>query len=67
MQDLVVAVTGSAISAQTWERINRRLLQQASKAKVESGEMLRLDSTVTDAPIHPPSDSSLLWGKRNSS
>jgi len=23
--------------------------------------MLRLDSTVTDAPIHPPSDSSLLW------
>ena len=57
----VLHKTISAISAQTWERINHCLLQQASKAKVESGEMLRLDSTVTDAPIHPPSDSSLLW------
>jgi IS5 family transposase len=57
----VLQKTISAISAQTWERINRQLLQQASKTKLESGEMLRLDSTVTDAPIHPPSDSSLLW------
>ena len=23
--------------------------------------MLRVDSTVTDAPVHPPTDSSLLW------
>jgi IS5 family transposase len=57
----VLQKTISAISAQTWERINRQLLQQASKTKLESGEMLRLDSTVTDAPMHPPSDSSLLW------
>ena len=57
----VLQNTISAISAETWERINRHLLQQARKAKVESGEMLRVDSTVTDAPIHPPSDSGLLW------
>lgn len=51
----------SAISDTTWERINRCLLQSAKQAKVEKGEMLRIDSTVTDAPIHTPSDSTLLW------
>jgi len=51
----------SAISDVTWERINQRLLQCACKAKVEKGDMLRIDSTVTDAPIHDPSYSSLLW------
>ncbi len=51
----------SAISASTWERINQRLLHSAQQAKVEKGEMLRIDSTVTDTPIHAPSDSSLLW------
>ena len=57
----VLQNTISAISAATWERINRHLLQQARTAKFESGAMLRVDSTVTDAPIHPPTDSSLLW------
>ncbi len=51
----------SAISDVTWERINQHLLRCACKAKVEKGDMLRIDSTVTDAPIHAPSDSSLLW------
>jgi len=51
----------SAISDVTWEQINQRLLQSAHKTKVERGEMLRIDSTVTDAPIHKPSDSTLLW------
>ncbi len=51
----------SAITAATWERINQRLLQCAMEGKVEKGTMLRIDSTVTDAPIHPPSDSTLLW------
>ncbi len=36
------------------------VLRQARQAKLESGEMLRVDSTVTDAPMHPPSDSSRL-------
>ncbi len=57
----VLQKTVTAISAETWERISRQLQHQAKQAKVENGEMLRLDSTVTDAPIHPPSDSSLLW------
>ncbi len=51
----------SAISAATWERINQRLLHRAVQAKVEKGEMLRIDSTVIHAPIHAPSDSTLLW------
>lgn len=51
----------SAISAVTWEQINQRLLLSANRAKLERGEMLRIDSTVTDSPIHAPSDSTLLW------
>lgn len=51
----------SAISDVTWEEINQRLLHSAYKAKVEKGEMLRIDSTVIDSPIHDPSDSTLLW------
>ncbi|MCG8113285.1 MAG: ISNCY family transposase [Candidatus Thiodiazotropha taylori] len=51
----------SAISATTWERINQQLLSHAAEVNVEKGKMLRIDSTVTDAPIHEPSDSTLLW------
>ena len=51
----------SAISDVTWEQINQRLLRSADKAKKERGEMLRIDSTVTESPIHAPSDSTLLW------
>jgi len=51
----------SVISDVTWEQINQRLLKSAHKTKVERGDMLRIDSTVTDSPIHDPSDSSLLW------
>jgi IS5 family transposase len=50
----------SAISDTTWERINQHLLRDAQMARVERGEMLRIDSTVTDAPIHEPTDSTLL-------
>ena len=51
----------SVISAVTWEEINQRLLKSAHKAKVERGDMLRIDSTVTESTIHAPSDSTLLW------
>jgi len=51
----------SAISDVTWEQINQRLLHSAQQAKKERGDMLRIDSTVTDSPIHAPSDSTLLW------
>lgn len=51
----------SAITDVTWEQINQRLLLSAQQVRVEKGEMLRIDSTVTDTPIHAPSDSTLLW------
>jgi IS5 family transposase len=47
--------------AETWEAINRILLASARQEKVETGKVVRLDSTVTDALMHEPSDSSLLW------
>ena len=55
------AKTISAIRLETWEAINRALLASARQARVEDGNVVRLDSTVTAAPIHEPSDSSLLW------
>jgi transposase, IS5 family len=52
--------TISAIRAETWEQINRALLTSARQEQLESGRMVRLDSTVTAALVHEPSDSSLL-------
>jgi IS5 family transposase len=57
----VLHKTISAIRAETWEQINRALLASARQEKLESGGMVRLDSTVTAALLHEPSDSSLLW------
>jgi IS5 family transposase len=53
--------TVSAIRPETWEQINRALLSGARQAKLEDGVVVRLDSTVTSALMHEPSDSSLLW------
>jgi len=50
-----------AIRAETWEAINRTLLGGARRRRVEDGGVVRLDSTVTAALMHEPSDSSLLW------
>ena len=57
----VLHKTISAIAAQTWETVNRSVVASAKGEKVESGEAIRLDSTVTPALLHEPSDSSLLW------
>ena len=57
----VLHKTISAIRAETWEAINRTLLPSARQEKVETGKVVRLDSTVTAALMHEPSDSSLLW------
>jgi IS5 family transposase len=57
----VLQKTIRAIRAETWEAINRTLLLGARQQKLEDGSVVRLDSTVTAAPIHEPSDSSLLW------
>src|SRR4029077_19469995 len=53
--------TISAIRAESWEAINRTLLVSARQEKVETGKVVRLDSTVTAALMHEPRDSSLLW------
>jgi IS5 family transposase len=53
--------TISAIRAETWEAINRVVIDSARREKVEPGDVIRVDSTVTAALMHEPSDSSLLW------
>jgi transposase, IS5 family len=60
-QKSVLQKTISAIRPGTWEQINRALLSSARQAKLEAGAVVRLDSTVTSALMHEPSDSSLLW------
>ncbi|MER9770574.1 ISNCY family transposase [Mesorhizobium sp. M0189] len=57
----VLQRTISAIRSETWEQVNRVLLSSARQAKLEDGAVVRLDSTVTSALMHEPSDSSLLW------
>lgn len=50
----------SLIRAETWERINQLLVRGALDTKLESAKVVRIDSSVTDSPIHAPWDSSLL-------
>jgi transposase, IS5 family len=57
----VLHKTISVIRAETWEAINRAVLISAREEKIEPGRMVRVDSTVTAALMHQPSDSSLLW------
>jgi len=48
------------IQAETWEAVNRVLLEYAAQQKVEKGRVVRLDSTVVETHIHHPTDSTLL-------
>lgn len=48
------------VRAETLERVNRALVQQAQEEGIEDGRRLRSDSTVVEAAIHEPTDSSLL-------
>src|SRR5438477_1833128 len=57
----VLHQTISAIQPATWEAVNRVVLASAKQDKVEAGAMVRIDSTVTAALMHEPSDSALLW------
>src|SRR5712692_10357933 len=57
----VLHKTISAISAASWEVINRAAVCSARQGKLEGGAMVRIDSTVTQALMHAPTDSSLLW------
>src|SRR5262250_613142 len=56
----VLHQTIAAIRAGTWEAINQALLASAKQDRLESGATVRLDSTVTAALMHEPSDSTLL-------
>jgi IS5 family transposase len=53
--------TIKAISADTWQQINRQLLGHAAAEKVEKGRQVRIDCTVVETNIHAPTDSSLLF------
>ena len=56
----VLHQTIGAIGAETWETVNRTLLASAKQDGLESGATVRLDSTVSAALMHEPSDSTLL-------
>ncbi len=57
----VLQKTISAIRPETWEEINRAVVRGAQQEKLEDGAKVRIDSTVTKALMHAPTDSSLLW------
>jgi transposase, IS5 family len=57
----VLQKTISAISAASWEAINQAVVRNARQSKLEPAAMVRIDSTVTEALMHAPTDSSLLW------
>src|ERR1700752_4307528 len=57
----VLHQTISALRPQTWEAVNQALLVSAQQEKLESGATVRIDSTVSAALMHQPSDSTLLW------
>ena len=50
-----------AISAETWEAINRILVAYGQDKGTEKGKQARIDCTVVSSNIHEPTDSSLLW------
>ena len=50
----------SGLDADTWEAINKVLLIACAEEGLEKGRTVRIDSTVTESHIHPPTDSSLL-------
>ena len=49
------------VRPETLEAINRALVERAMDEGIESGEKVRIDATVTETNIHPPSDSEQLW------
>jgi hypothetical protein len=50
----VLHKTISALSAASWEAINRAVVSSARQEGLEDGTMLRIDSTVTQALMHAP-------------
>jgi IS5 family transposase len=50
-----------AITAETWEAINRILVAYGQDKDIEKGKQVRIDCTVVCSNIHEPTDSSILW------
>ena len=50
-----------AITAETWDAINRILVAYGQDKGIEKGKQVRIDCTVVASNIHEPTDSSLLW------
>jgi len=61
MDFTLVSKAFSALSAETWAAMNAVLGQYAVAEKKITGERMRIDTTVYEANIHYPTDSSLLW------
>ena len=51
----------SAVQAETWERLNRALVDSVLGTAFEPGERIRIDSTVSESHILDPTDSKLLY------
>ncbi len=56
-----LAASVGSIRAETWERIDRVLLEAARDANVDTGDQVRIDSTAVETHILEPSDSRLLF------
>jgi IS5 family transposase len=51
----------TAISDESWQRINDLLVEFAKEHKIEKGRTLRTDTTVVETNVPYPRDSRLLW------
>ena len=49
-----------AIREETWEAIHGEILGYAKQEKIETGRVVRVDSTAVETDIHHPTDSTLL-------
>ena len=49
-----------ALSEETWEQINRTVIDYADDQDIEKGRKIRVDCTVVESNIHDPYDSELL-------
>ena len=61
MDFTLVSKAFSAMSGETWKAMNEALGQYARAGEKITGERMRIDTTVYEANIHYPTDSSLLW------
>ncbi len=49
------------LSPRTWEAVNRIVVAEGVRRKVENGRKVRTDCTPVASPIHDPDDAWLLW------